>query len=97
MIDINMDYDLKKENTISETFGTVVSMAILFKDKGFSDEEIMTTLSVFLGFDLKPVENIVIVMKCMIDLYGDYDNFIKHLIPLANQARSNTEKGEKNG
>jgi len=97
MIDINMNYDLKKENTISETFGTIVSMAILFKDKGFSDDEVMTAISIMIGHDLKPSEGVLVVMKCMLDLWGDYDEFIKRLIPIANQTHSDVEEGGKNG
>lgn len=97
MIDINMNYDLKKENTISETFGTVVSMTILLKDKGFSDDEVMTVLSIMIGCDLKPMEELIVNMKGMLSLCGSHDNFIKLLVPISNQARSEIEEGGKNG
>lgn len=95
MIDINMDYDLKKYGTISEALGTIASITIILKDKGFSEEEIMTTLSVMLGFDLKPAEDVIVLMKCMLGLSGNYDNFIKHLIPIANKAHLDIEEGKK--
>ncbi len=95
MIDINMNYDLKKENTISETFGTIVSMAILFKDKGFSDDEVMTAISIMMGCDIKPMEGFIDNMKAMLNLCGGYDNFIKLLVPISNQARSEIEEGKK--
>lgn len=95
MIDINMDFDLKKDSTISEVFGTIVSMAILLKDKGFSEEEIMTTLSLLVGCDLKPREEMLVVMRCMVEICGDYDTFIKRFAPIANQTRLDVEEGGK--
>lgn len=97
MIDINMDFDLKKDSTISEVFGTMVALAILLKDKGFSEEGIMTTLSLLVGCDLKPREEMLVVMKCMVEICGDYDTFIKRFAPVANQSRLDVEEGGKNG
>lgn len=95
MIDINMDYNLKKDRTISEVFGTIVSMAILLKDKGFSEEEIITAISIMIGCDIKPMEGLITNMKDMLNLCGGYDNFIKLLVPISNQARSEIEEGKK--
>lgn len=86
IIDVNMDYN-NIDKTISNFLGTVVYATSVFKDCGFTEEQIWSALELLFGVDIRPDEKAFKSIKYLLDGFDNYDDFMRFFTMLTKREK----------